>query len=296
MPATARTALRAWQGFDARWFQIVFLASLLLFGVVARDFSLSLLELALTFASALLTQAAWQWGLRLPGRSSWHGYLSAIISAIGISILVRAENAWVHPLVACIAMSSKYVVRAGCGSLRSHVFNPANLAALLACCVLPGAWLSPGQWGSRALTALWLLALGGVVTGRIARRDVSIAFLATWGGLLAARIVWLEYAGDVGVDIWLHQMSNGATLLFAFFMISDPMTTPRRKPARIAYAAAVAAAAFVWQFVLFKPHGLILMLAALSLGVPSINRVWPATRFEWREKTRPTGIRPNAPA
>jgi Na+-translocating ferredoxin:NAD+ oxidoreductase RnfD subunit len=176
------------------------------------------------------------------------------------------------------------------------VFNPANLAALLACCVLPGAWLSPGQWGSDALMALWLLALGGVVTGRIARWDVSLAFLAAWGGLLAARIVWLEYAGGVGFDIWLHQMSNGATLLFAFFMISDPMTTPQRKPARIAYAAAVAAAAFVWQFVLFKPHGLILVLAALSLAVPVINLLWPAARFEWRGKSRTGAMQQNAPA
>jgi hypothetical protein len=288
--------LRLLQVFDARWFQIVFLASLLLFGVVARDFSISPLQLAFTFAAALGTQAAWQWGLKLPGRKSWHGYLSAIISAIGISILVRADNSWVHPLVACIAMSSKYLVRFGSGNSRSHVFNPANLAALLACCVLPGAWLSPGQWGSGALMALWLLAFGGVVTGRIARWDVSLAFLAAWGGLLAARVVWLEYAGVVGIDIWLHQMSNGATLLFAFFMISDPMTTPQRKAPRIAHAVAVAAAAFVWQFVLFKPHGLILMLAALSLAVPTLNRWWPASRFEWREKTPAPGIGPTAPA
>jgi hypothetical protein len=51
------------------------------------------LQLGFTFAAAILTQAAWQWGLKLPGRKSWHVYLSAIISAIGISILVRADNA-----------------------------------------------------------------------------------------------------------------------------------------------------------------------------------------------------------
>jgi Na+-translocating ferredoxin:NAD+ oxidoreductase RnfD subunit len=34
--------------------------------------------------------------------------------------------------------------------------------------------------------------------------------------------------------------SNGAVLLFAFFMISDPMTTPQQRSARITYAVAVA--------------------------------------------------------
>lgn len=283
MSATARYVVDVWNRLDARWFQIAFLLSLLFFGAVARDFSISPLQLALTFASALLTQAVWQWGLDLPGKRRWHGYLSAIISSIGISILVRAENAWVHPLVACIAMSSKYVVRLGPADCKSHVFNPANLAALLACCVLPGAWLSPGQWGSEALLALWLLALGGVVTGRIARWNVSVAFLGTWALLLGARLLWLEYDWNIAPAVWLQQISNGATLLFAFFMISDPMTTPQHARARVGYAIAVALAAFIWQYLFFKPHGLILMLAAASLAVPVINAWRPRRRFEWSD-------------
>jgi enediyne biosynthesis protein E5 len=272
---------RKWAALDARWFQIAFLASLLLFGALARDFAITSTQLALTFASGLATQAAWQWCLKLPGRASWAGYLSAVISSIGICILVRAETNWAHPLLACIAMSSKYLVRCGSGNGRSHVFNPANLAAMFACCVLPGTWLSPGQWGSGPLMALWVVALGGIVTGRITRWDVSVAFLCAWGALLAGRLIWLEYAWEVGAAMWLQQMSNGATLLFAFFMISDPMTTPQHAKARVAYAIAVAAAAFVWQYVLFKPHGLILMLAAASLAVPVINWCWPRPRFKW---------------
>ncbi len=266
---------------DARWFQIAFLASLLLFGAVARDFAISPPQLVLTFAAALATQAAWQWSLDLPGKAGWHGYLSAIVSAIGISILVRADSLWAHPLLAMIAMSSKYLVRAGHGACRSHVFNPANLAALMACCMLPGVWLSPGQWGSGTLLALWLFALGGLVTQRITRWDVSLAFVGTWAALLALRLVWLDYAWEVGHAMWLQQVSNGATILFAFFMISDPMTTPQRRGPRIAYATGVAGAAFVWQYLLFKPHGLILMLAAASISVPLINWRWPQRRFEW---------------
>lgn len=64
--------------------------------------------------------------------------------------------------------------------------------------------------------------------------------------------------------MWLQQASNGAVLLFAFFMISDPMTTPQWRSGGIAYALLVAVSAFVWQSVLFKPHGLIVMLFLLS--------------------------------
>jgi enediyne biosynthesis protein E5 len=266
---------------DARWFQILFLASFLLFGALARDFALSAAQVALTFAAALGTQAAWQWGLKLPYRAGWAAYLSPIVSSFGISILVRADSLWVHPLLAALAMSSKFVLRAGPTTCRSHVFNPANLAAFAAWAWIPGAWLSPGQWGTQSLVALWFLALGGMVTRRIQRWDISFTFLGAWAALLAARLWWFDYSAPVALSIWAQQMSSGATLLFAFFMISDPMTTPQRRLLRVFYAIAVAAAAFVWQFVLYKPHGLIVTLFAASLTVPLINWAWPAKRFTW---------------
>jgi len=273
--------LRPLLKLDARWFQILFLASFLALGALARDFALTWQQVALTFAAAITTQAAWQWGLKLPSRAGWGGYLSAIVSSFGISILVRADSLWVHPLLAAIAMSSKYLLRAGPASCRSHIANPANLAAFAAWFWIPGAWLSPGQWGSESLAALWFLALGGLVTQRIQRWDISMSFLGAWAALLAGRVIWLDYSADVATAIWLQQISNGATLLFTFFMISDPMTTPQRRSARIAYAIAVAVCAFVWQFVLYRPHGLIVVLFAASALVPVINWLLPSKRFEW---------------
>jgi len=266
---------------DARWFQIVLLASFLLFGALARDFALSVPQVITCFASGLITQAVWQWGLRLPQRRSWHGYLSAIISCFGICILVRSENLWAHPLLACLAISSKFVLRAGPVACRSHILNPANLAAFAAWAWVGGCWLSPGQWGADSLTALWFLALGGLVTQRIARWDVSVTFLLVWAALLALRLFRLGYAWNPGADIWLQEIANGSTLLFAFFMISDPMTTPQHRGARLLYVAAVALIAFVRQYVYFKPHGLIVALFACSWIVPVINTLCRHDQFTW---------------
>ena len=277
------------RGFDldARWFQILFLASFLAVGALMRDFQIDFMQVAACFASGLLTQALWQWGLKLPGRRSWSGYLSAVISCFGICILVRAQNSWAHPLLACLAMSSKYLLRAGPAACKSHILNPANFAAFAAWAWVGGAWLSPGQWGADSLMALWFIALGGLVTQRIARWDVSLCFLGAWGGLLALRLVWFGYSWDPGAAMWLQQMSNGATLLFAFFMISDPMTTPQNRAARLAYVCFVALAAFVWQFVMFKPHGLIVALFLCSWIVPAVNVLWPRERFAWQGRATP---------
>lgn len=271
-----------WQHLDARWFQLLFLASFLGLGALARDFALTGQQVLLTLTSALLTQAAWQWGLDLPGQKNWGGYLSALVSSLGLCILVRADNAWAHPLLASLAMSSKYLILSGPSVCRSHVLNPANLAAFAAWAWLPGAWLSPGQWGSDSLAALWFMALGGLVTQRVSRWDVSLSFLTTWALLLALRLCLLDYAWNPGAAMWLQQVGNGAVLLFAFFMISDPMTTPQRRSVRISYAVLVALGAFVWQYLLFRPHGLIVVLFVASWLVPLCNRLWPQTRFAWQ--------------
>jgi enediyne biosynthesis protein E5 len=264
---------------DARLFQIVFLGGLLLTGVLARDFTVQAVQIALVFASALATQ--WFWLRRLKLKNV--GYLSVIVTSLGISILVRADSLWLHPLLATIAVSSKFVFRID----NNHVFNPANLAAVLAAYVMPCAWLSPGQWGQSWILAAWFVALGLIVTQRAKRLDIGVVFLASFACLLAIRVFAL---GQNPWIIW-HQMQNGVLLLFAFFMISDPMTTPRHAKVRIAYAIAVALLAFCWQFAAFKPNGPILALAFMSLLVPWLNRHFPASRFVWQSTSKNTTVK-----
>ena len=266
---------------DARYFQLMFLISLLIFGALARDFSLTGLQVLLTFFSAIATQAFWQFALKLPNRKNLQGYLSAFVTTCGISILVRSDVAWVHPALACLAISSKFLVRYGSGAARGHMLNPANLAAFSAMMFMPHAWLSPGQWGQETLAAMWMVALGATVCGRVKRWDVSITLLVTWLGLFATRLIWLGYATDLAIEMWVHQALNGATILFAFFMISDPMTTPQHQVARMTYAACVASTAFAWQYGLYKPQGLIVALFVWSFTVPLWNWIFHEKRFNW---------------
>ena len=264
-------ALKKWLGaWDARVFQVLFLASFLTVGVLFRDFTVQGLQVALVFATCIASQ--WFWLKRF--KLNQVGYLSALVTSFGLSLLVRADSFWVHPLLAFIAISSKFVLRLD----GAHVFNPANLGAVLAAYVLPGAWLSPGQWGQDVVLATLFLALGTLVTQRARRLDIGWVFLATFALLLSIRV----YSLGQNPMIIAHQLQNGAILLFAFFMISDPMTTPRHNTVRILYAIAVAMLAFIWQFKFFKPHGPILGLFLLSFLVPFLNRVAPAQRFDWK--------------
>ena len=77
--------------------------------------------------------------------------------------------------------------------------------------------------------------LGAIVTRRAERGDISWGFLAMYLSAIAARDAWFGYR----FAVWTHQLDSGALLLFAFFMISDPMTSPNSRRGRIAHAAVV---------------------------------------------------------
>jgi len=257
---------------DARIWQIAFQAVLLAIGVVARDFTLRPEQMLLCFVAGIAAQAFWVGRLRLRNV----GWLSPVITCLGLSLLLRADSPWVHPLAAAIAITAKFTVRIN----GKHLFNPANFGVIVALLALPGAWVSPGQWGNDLAYALWFAALGGLVTQRARRWDISWCFLAAWLGLIAARVLWLGQPQA----IWWHQLQSGGLLLFAFFMISDPMTIPNRQRARVLYAVAVAALAFGWQFVLFKPNALLWALFLCSPLVPLFDRWWPAEKARWNAR------------
>lgn len=238
-------------------------------GVLTRDFSLRWEQMLLAFVAGLGTQVVLLRRLRLDSRN----VLSAVVTCLGLSILLRADVLWVHPLVASVAIASKFLLRVR----GRHVFNPANLGVVLALALLPGTWVSAGQWGHDLAAAVWFVMLGTLVTGQARRWETSWIFLATWLGLAALRTLWL---GQVPA-VLLHQAGNGALLLFAFFMISDPMTTPARRGARVFHAVSVAAVAFVWQFVLFRTNGLVWALFVCVPLVPLLDRWFPAPTHRW---------------
>jgi Na+-transporting NADH:ubiquinone oxidoreductase subunit NqrB len=254
---------------DPRLFQIFALGSLLAVGAWLRDFAIRPEQSALAFAAAIATQ-------RLIDR--WRGarpssLRSAMITALSLSLLLRADHLWAHPLAAVVAIGGKFVVR-----IRDkHVFNPGNLGVIFALVVLPGTWVSPGQWGDDFALAGWFFALGGLVVHRARRADVTSAFLAFYLGAIAARVLWLGQRAPV----FVHQLENGALLLFAFFMISDPMTIPNHPRGRVAHAALVAVIAYVWQFTLYRPNALLWALFFAAPAVPLWDAIWPAAKYQW---------------
>jgi Na+-transporting NADH:ubiquinone oxidoreductase subunit NqrB len=257
---------------DPRYYQIAALGSLLAFGVFVLDFGIRGYNAIAILVTAQCVQfVATRWaGL---GRFD---PLSAVITSLSLTLLLRTDLVLLAMLGAAIAISSKFLLRFN----GKHIFNPANIALVALMFGSDQAWVSSGQWGSAVIGALALACLGLLVLTRAKRAETTLAFLLAYAALLLGRALWL---GDP-LSIPLHQLQNGALLIFAFFMISDPKTTPNTATGRLIYGALVASVAYTIQYVFYTPNGAIIALILSAPLVPLIDMAMRGRIYHWQQQ------------
>ena len=261
---------RITRAIDPRLYQIASLSGLLLYGILALDFEVTPTRVAAILATALLAQYLCGRLWKLPA----YDPRSALISGLSLCLLLRTSSLAMAVATAVVAIASKFAVR----WRGKHLFNPTNIGLVAMMLATRQVWVSPGQWGNLAFFAFLMACVGGLVVNRAARSDVTLTFIAAHSAILLGRAAWL---GQPWANP-LHGLQNGAFLLFSFFMISDPRTTPDSRLGRMLFAVLVAAGAAVVQFVLYRTNGLLWSLALFSLAVPLIDRLLPGSRFIWR--------------
>jgi Na+-transporting NADH:ubiquinone oxidoreductase subunit NqrB len=259
---------------DPRHNQIAAVGTLVLAGVIWFGFEMPWWRPVAGLLGALATQWIASRMIRLP--FDWR---SPTITALSLTLLLRTQTWELAALAATIAIGSKFILRVG----GRHICNPAALAIVLVTGLRPDAWISTGQWGVGGWIAVFAVGAGLVVTRRAGRAGVPFLFLAAWAALSLGRAAWLG-------DPWavpLHQLGSGALLVFAFFMISDPMTQPWHRGARAAWIFAVAALGFWMQHSWLVTAGPLWGLALLAPLVPILDRLFPAPRKTWVETRHP---------
>ena len=90
---------------DPRILQIAFLGSFLCAGLTVLQFDLPLWQPVLITASAVLTQ----WGMTRLLKVPPAGYLSPLISSLGLSLLLRSDVWWIPPFAAAVAGLAFYL-------------------------------------------------------------------------------------------------------------------------------------------------------------------------------------------
>lgn len=266
---------------DARDFQLLFLSLFLTTGLLWLGWSDSLERIPIILLTSVLTQ--WTFEKFYLKKESPDGLKSALITGLSLSILFRANDLLSYVLVAVIAVASKFFLR----DRKKHFINPANFGIVFMLLFMQDGWVSPGQWGVQEGWPLLIGIPGLIVISRAGRLDTAFAFLLSLLGADVYRILFHLHWEPV---VLMHKYASGSLLLFTFFMITDPVSTPRNKYVRMLWASAIGFCSFYLQSFLFQHTAPLFCLFFFSLLTPLLNKLFPAEQFEWHQKTEKQSV------
>jgi hypothetical protein len=173
--------------------------------------------------------------------------LSAHMTAITLSFLLYFnQRLWIMAFAVALAIGSKYVLRVrGPSGRLQHFMNPSNfaIAVVLACYqwtgVLPWGYTVELSGISDWIVPLIIVALGMrlnlLFTGRL---PTIASWLATFIALAFCRS-WFK---GTGVAAELVVLTGIPMVLFTFYMITDPQTSPSRLRSQIFFGSGIAVA------------------------------------------------------
>jgi len=219
--------------------------------------------------------------------------LPAHISGLAIVMLLYApDNLAAVAFAASVAMTSKYIVRVALDVGRDgrpvvrHVLNPSNFGITATLLLFPSVGIAPpyqfteNTWGA----VDWLLPLAVIGTGSYLNTKATgrIPLILAWVCAFAAQAVLRATLYGMPLAAGLLPMTGFAFILFTFYMITDPATSPAGTQSQIAFAIGVAA-----SYALFMElHVVFGLFYALTLATAG-RGAWIACTGAWHRWRAP---------
>ena len=241
---------------DPRLHLAAVIISIHFLGQIALGFRVSVPQILAAILVCAVMEVGWT--LYKTGALVWPA--SAMLTGSGVALILRltdmdADDHWswrgwyVFAIVAGLSLLSKYVIR----YRGSHVFNPSNVGLVAAFLILGSTRIEPldfwwAPFDGWMIAAYLIILVGGLlITARLHLLGMSAAFwltLAAGIGILAASghcmtARW-SFEPVCGTHFWWVIVFSPEILIFLFFMITDPKTSPAGRVARIAFGIGVA--------------------------------------------------------
>ena len=142
------------------------------------------------------------------------------------------------------ALLSKYIFRVKVDGKNKHFLNPSNTGIVALFLFFPSVGAAPPYQFSEATSGFydWLLVLIFVSLGSFlnAKFTKKMPLIFAWLGMFFLQTVIRTTIFDTATIASLGTMTGVAFLLFTFYMVSDPATTPNKFKNQILFGAGVA--------------------------------------------------------
>jgi hypothetical protein len=220
--------------------------------------------------------------------------LPAHITGVAVAMLLYAGDHLLPVIFAsAVAIASKGTFRIFIAGRLRHCFNPSNFGITITLLLFPWVGIAPPYHFTENLSgaAYWILPAiiccsGTLINYRYTRRLPLV--LAWWTGFILQALLRSMVLGTALLAA-LNPMTGVAFVLFSFYMISDPATTPFSTRNQLLFGFAVAGAygALICAHVAF---GLFFALTTVS-GVRGLAHY----TFGLRKVTVPDGLSASQP-
>lgn len=192
--------------------------------------------------------------------------LPAHISSLAVSMLLYpGERLMPIAFGTAAAIGSKYLFRVTYQGRSRHFFNPSNFGITLTLLSFPSVAIAPPYMFTENLRNVgdWLLPAALVCAGSFlnARFTKRVPLIAAWLTAFALQALVRSALGTTTAFSGLGPMTGMAFLLFTFYMVSDPSTTPVSVRGQILFGAGVA----VTYGLLLASHVVYTLFFALSV-------------------------------
>jgi len=173
--------------------------------------------------------------------------LSAHISGLAVAMLLYAnERLWVVAFAAAMAVGSKAIFRVRVGEGSRHFLNPSNFGITVTLLLFPWVGIAPPYHFTENLGTVgdWLLPAIIIVSGSFlnARFTHKIPLILSWLACFAMQAFIRSSLHATPFVAALMPMTGMAFILFTFYMVTDPATTPTTVKGQVLFGAATAAA------------------------------------------------------
>lgn len=182
-----------------------------------------------------------------PGTAFIDFLLSAHITGLAVAMLLYANDQLLPvAFAAVVAIASKHLFRAGTNGSRRHFFNPSNLGISATLLAFPWVGIAQPYMFTENLSGGWdwllpavIICSGSFLNGKFTRK---LPLIGAWlAGFVLQAVIRHFLFGNLLLPS-LNPMTGVAFLLFTFYMVTDPATTPTTVRGQVAFGAAVAAA------------------------------------------------------
>lgn len=216
--------------------------------------------------------------------------LSPHITGLAVAMLLYAnDRLFPVAFAAATAIGSKYLLRVGFNGHSRHFFNPSNLGITATLLAFPWVGIAQPYMFTENLRGAgdWVLPAIIVCSGSFLNTKFTrkMPLILAWLGAFVLQATIRHFL--FGNLFWpsLNPMTGVAFLLFTFYMVTDPATTPTTLRGQVAFGLSVAMAYGVLM-ALHVVFGLFFALTAVCTGrgIILLVRAWAAQRAEARVK------------